>query len=138
MDCEPEVGYLGDPILEEDVGHFEVPVDDPLGGEVEEALVDVGDDALEAGVVEGAGLLDPGLQVALVAELGDDVAVAVAGENLQAPQDVGVVQLLQHRDLGVEQLLELLGFEGVQLNDFDGNLFLWVKAVVRVWRSVAL
>ena len=69
-------------------------MDDALGGEVEEALVDVGDDALEAGVVEGAGLLDPGLQVALVAELGDDVAVAVAGENLQAPEDVGVVQLL--------------------------------------------
>ena len=91
MDCEPEVGYFGDPVLEEDVGHFEVPVYDPLGGEVEEALVDVRDDALEAGAIEGAGLLDLSLQVALIAELGDDVAVAVAGENFQAPQDVGVV-----------------------------------------------
>ena len=69
-------------------------MDNPLRREVQETLVDIGYHALDAGVVKGAGLLDLGLQVALVAELGDDIAVAVAGENLQAPEDVGVVQLL--------------------------------------------
>lgn len=39
--------------------------------------------------------LDFVLQVALVAKLGDDIAVSIAGEDFKAAQDIGVVHLFE-------------------------------------------
>ena len=49
-------------------------------------------------LVEVSLLPESGFEVALVAEFGDDVAVAVAGEDLEAFEDIGVAQLLQDID----------------------------------------
>ena len=40
--------------------------------------------------------LDPALQVALVAQFGDDIAVSIAGEDLVASQHVGVVHFFEY------------------------------------------
>ena len=45
---------------------------------------------------ETLAALEFGLKVALVAEFCDDVAVAVAGEDLMALEDVGVTDLLEY------------------------------------------
>lgn len=87
---EAEVGDLGLAVVDEDVGYLQVAVDHAFLGEVEQALEDVPD------VGEGLGFAeDPlgaqfALEVSFVAEFGDDVAVAVAGEDLVAAEDVGV------------------------------------------------
>ena len=87
---EPEVGYLGLGVVHKDVGNFEVSVDDVLFGEVLQSFEDVLDDGGCLVLVKVPFLAETGLEVALVAELGDDVAVAVAGEDLEAAEDVGV------------------------------------------------
>ncbi len=68
-----------------------------------------------------ASLLDLALKVPLVAELGDDVAIAVAGEDLEALEHVGVAELLEDVDLREEQFLQLLALEGLELDDLDGH-----------------
>jgi hypothetical protein len=87
---EPKVGYFGLGVVHEDVGNFEVPVDDILLREVLQSFEDVLDDGGRLVLVEVPFLAQTGLEVSLVAELGDDVAVAVAGEDLEAAQDVGM------------------------------------------------
>ena len=62
-----------------------------------------------------------GLQVALVAEFSDDVAVAIAGEDLVALEDVGMIQFFKNLNFGEEELLQFPAFEGIELYYFDGN-----------------
>jgi hypothetical protein len=102
---ESKVCDLGYSVVSEDVGNFEISVDDILRGEVLQPPEDVGNDAGGLPLLEPGFLLDLGLEVALVAQLGDDVAVAIAGEDLEAAQDVGMVHFLEHFDLGEEELL---------------------------------
>ena len=52
--------------------------------------------------------LDFRLEIALIAQLSDDVAVVVASEDFQTFQDVGVVDLLQDLDLGKQQFFQFL------------------------------
>ena len=61
------------------------------------------------------------LKISFVAQFGDDIAVSIAGKHLVAPEYIGMVELLQDFDLREEQLLELLAFEAVQLDDLDSH-----------------
>jgi hypothetical protein len=72
------------------------------------------------------------LKVTFSAELGDDIAVAVAGENLEAFEDIGVAQLFEDIDLREEQLLQLFAFERLKLHDLDGDDFICVRGKVLV------
>lgn len=56
-----------------------------------------------------------------VAELSDDVAVAVASEYFVAFQHIGVIQLFQDIDFGEEQFFQLFAFEGFELDYLDGH-----------------
>ena len=60
-------------------------------------------------------------QVALVAKLGDDVAVAVAGEDLEAAEDTGMAEFLEDVDFGEKELFQFFALEGLELNNFDGD-----------------
>ena len=95
---KPEIGDFGLGVVDEDVGDFEVAVDDVFFGQVEQPLEDIFDDGGSFVLVEVALLSESGFEVPLVAEFGDDVAVAVAGEDLEAFEDIGVAQLLQDID----------------------------------------
>ena len=64
---ESEVCDFSDAVLEEYVGNLEVPVDDTLGGEVLESLIDVVDCVSNFGLFESEYLLELALEVALVA-----------------------------------------------------------------------
>ena len=93
-----EIGYLGLSVIDEDIGDFEVTVDDVFLGQIEQSLEDIFDDGGSSVLVEVSLLPESGFEVALVAEFGDDVAVAIAGEDLEAFEDIGVAQLLQDID----------------------------------------
>jgi hypothetical protein len=106
--------------VEEDVGDFEVAMDDVLFRKILKSLEDVPDDGFGLVLVEVSFLAESGLEVALAAEFGDDVAVAVAGEYLVAFEDVGVVQLFEDVDLGEEEFLEFLALQRLELDYLDG------------------
>ena len=93
-----EIGYLGLGVVDKDVGHLEVTVNDIFLGQVEQPFENIFDDGGGSVLVEVALLAESGFEVALVAELSDDVAVAVAGEDFEAFEDIGVAQLLQNVD----------------------------------------
>ncbi len=99
VECKAKVCDFGHSLVDEDVGNFEITVDNIFGGKVLEAFVDVGDNVVDFPLLELVLFLDPPLEVSLVAQLGDDVAVSIAGEDLEAVEHVGVVHLLEHFDL---------------------------------------
>ena len=120
---EPEIGNFGLGVVDEDVGDFEVAMDDVFFGQVEQPLEDIFDDGGSFVLVEVALLSESGFEVPLVAEFGDDVAVAVAGEDLEAFEDIGVAQLLEDVDFREKKLLKFFAFEGLELDDLDGYDF---------------
>lgn len=91
--------------MNENIGNFDVSVDDLVFIEVDESLEDVPDVSLCLSLRKILLFSEFGLQIALVAELGDDVAIAVAGKDVKAPKHARMVQLLQHVDLREKQFL---------------------------------
>ena len=69
--------------MHEHVGHLEVAMYDVLLGEVVQSLEDIPDNGLGLELVEVTVLAQSGLEVALVAQLRDDVAVTVTCEHLE-------------------------------------------------------
>jgi hypothetical protein len=128
---ESEVGDLGSAVVQEDIGSLEVAVRDAHLPQVLEAQVDVEHELGEFCVGKTLAL-EAFLEVALAAELRDDVAVAVGEEGLVEPDHVGVTHLLQDADLLEDELLEVLGLERVQRDDLDGHGLFWVGQGVRV------
>ena len=118
-----EIGYLGLSVIDEDIGDFEVTVDDVFLGQIEQSLEDIFDDGGSSVLVEVSLLPESGFEVALVAEFGDDVAVAIAGEDLEAFEDIGVAQLLQDVDFREKEFLKFFALEGLEFYDLDGNDF---------------
>ena len=98
--------------MQEYVCDLQITVDHVLLGQVKQSLEDVLDDGLGPILVEVLLFPQPRLEVPFVAELSDDVAVAVAGEHLVALEHIGMVELLQHVNLREEQFLKLLALEG--------------------------
>lgn len=98
--------------MQEYVCDLQITVDHVLLRQVKQSLEDVLDDGLGPILVEVLLFPEPRLEVPFVAELSDDVAVAVAGEHLIALEHIGMVELLQHVNLREEQFLKLLALEG--------------------------
>lgn len=107
MDCEAEVRDLGDAVVHEDVGNLQVAMNNPLRGEIAETAEDVGGDAPDLSLLETLPAPpEERLEIALVAELSNQIAVAVAAEDFEAAQHVGVVELPEDLDLGVQQFFK--------------------------------
>lgn len=85
--------------MEEDVGYFEIPVDDILLREIFKSLEDIPDDGFRPMFVHPPLFPQARLQISLVAELGDYIAVSVAREDFEASEDIGMVQLFEYIDL---------------------------------------
>lgn len=94
--CEPEICDFGLAVVDEDVGDFEIAMDDVIIGQIDEASENVADVCFCFEFFHGFFGSQFGLQIALVAQLGDNVAVAIAGEDFVALQHVGMLQFLQN------------------------------------------
>ena len=127
-----KISNFGLSFVEEDIGYLEIPVDDILLWEISESLEDIPDDWFCPLLVHFALFPESWLEISLVAELGDYVAVSVAREDFEASEDIGVVQLFEYVDLWEEQFFEFFAFEGLQLYDFDGDHFVSVTCWVLV------
>jgi len=120
FDGESEVGYfelLG--VGDEDIGRFEVSVDDIFPGEVEVACEDLLDE-LE-GFSFGEAFFEGFVEVG-VAEFGDDVGVVFGGVDFVEGEDVGErFEFLEDLDLALEEDFIDLVFEHAEVDDFDGD-----------------
>lgn len=81
---EPEVGNFRYAVLEEDVRDFDVTVDDVLLGQVTQSLIDLVDELARLRLMHGSLGPHLGFHVTAIAQLGDDVAVVGAREDLHA------------------------------------------------------
>ena len=107
-------------------------MDDIFISQVEEPLENIGDEGVSPTLIHLAVLSESSFEVTITAEFGDDVAVTVAGEYLEAFEDIRVVKALEYIDFGVEQFLELLALQGLQFDYFDCYDFVWVGGAVLV------
>ena len=130
-DAKTEISYFGCPVLHhEDVGRFQVPVDDPLLLELEVALDDLLHEGDNLSFLEG--LFDGFAEIG-VAEFGDEVGVVFGGEDVVEGEDVGqVLELLEDVDFGVEEGAVDLVFELLEVDDFDGDGLVWIGGRVLV------
>jgi hypothetical protein len=67
-------------------------------------------------------LLEEVLEVALVAELSDDVAIVGSAEDIVALEDVGVVELLECVYLALQHLFLGLALDGPDVDHFHCHL----------------
>lgn len=120
---ETEIGDLADSLMEEHVGHFEVPMH---GINLVEALEAV-DDLLEesGGLVLGQPvlLLEVFLEIPAVAVLHDDDHALLRLEVVDIPDHILILALLEHADLSLHEFLEFGGLNHQLLGDhLDCNL----------------
>lgn len=78
-------------------------MDNVLFCEVIQSFKDILDDGFSPILIEISFLPESGLEVSLITEFGDDVAIPVAGEDLIAFEDVGVAELFEYIDLREKQ-----------------------------------
>lgn len=64
------------------------------------------------------------LQISLVAELSDDVAIISSAENVMALEHIGVVQFLEGFDLTLQHTLLWFPLNSSNVDYLDGYFFL--------------
>jgi hypothetical protein len=73
------------------IGHLQVSVDHVLLSEIVKTLEDVPDDGLGLVLIKIALFPESGLEIALVAEFCNDIAIPIAGEDLIAFENIDVI-----------------------------------------------
>jgi hypothetical protein len=96
MQGEPEICNFGHSVMHEYIRNFHIAMYNILPGNVLKSLVDIGDNVPDCGFLHPLSVPELAFEIALVAEFGDNVAVAVAGEDFEASEDVGVVHLFEY------------------------------------------
>ena len=119
---EAKVSNFGDLVLEQDVGGLEVSVEKARLGDDSEAADDVSEDGDGLAFGQLLPLLEQVLQVALVAELSDNVAIIDSAVDVVTFHDIGVVEFFKCVDLSLEHLFSGAVAQGFQVDDLDGHL----------------
>jgi hypothetical protein len=86
-----EICYFGLSVMNEYVRYFDIPMDDTVLRHIEKPFEDGLDVGFGLGLAHKLGLLQLRLQVPLVANFSNYVAVAIAGEDLVAVEYVGML-----------------------------------------------
>lgn len=89
---KPKIRNLEHPFLDEDVGRFDIPMDDVAIGEVLESLEELTHQGPYFFLRQRTTFLEGFLQAASLTELGDEVAVVGTFEDLHATDHVRMVQ----------------------------------------------
>ncbi len=122
--AESEVSNSGSIVGEEDVGSFEVSMDDEFVLDGEIAVSDISGNAECLELVEASLLLDVLLEISILAVLSHDIDVVLGHEYFDGPEDVGVVEGSQGVDLVIQQVFFDFTLNLRQLQHLDGNGFL--------------
>lgn len=99
-------------------------MDDIFFCKVIKSLEDVLDDWLSPVLIKVPFFPQPGFEIASIAQLCDDIAIPIAGKDLVALEDVGVIELFEDVNLREEELFKLLALQGLEFNDLYGYNFI--------------
>lgn len=94
--------------------------------EVEESSEDALEDYLSLGLLEWSSGGDAILEVALIAEFGDDVAVIDSAVDIEAVDEVGMLEFFEDLNFYVELFLHKLWLFVAQVDHLYGHLLLGV------------
>lgn len=119
-----EVGNFDRFVPEEDVGRFEVAMEETMFCDMQETHEDLSDEGESFFFRQFVSLFEQVLQISLVAELSDDVAIVSSTENVVALEHVGVVEFLEGFDLTLQHTLLWLSLNCSDVDNLDGYFFL--------------
>jgi hypothetical protein len=92
MYCKPKIRNLEHPLLDEHIGGLDIPVHDVATGEVLESLEELTHQGPYFFLGQRTTFLEGFLQAATLTELGDEVTVVGAFEDLHTTDDMRMVQ----------------------------------------------
>ena len=122
---EPEVSYFGHVATKEHIGCLDVSMDDLLVEKILESLVELKDDLVcLLDWLQGSPLGNEALEGAPVAQLSDYITVVIRCQDFITLENVDLVQALEDLDLRGQQVGEILGPEGRQVDYLDGHHFI--------------
>lgn len=124
---ESEISNFGNAIAHEDVSHFKIPVNNPHFVEILQARKGFVYDFSSLWLVKRPSFSNHALQVAVIAEISDDVTVVFTGEYLNAVEDVGVFKRLQDFALGLQQLDEGRSLHPLHFHNLDCAYLVWIE-----------
>lgn len=121
---ETKIAELCDSLFEENVGRFDVPVDDlSLEKDIVAAheVAHEGDGFVFTDALGDSELVEVSLEVAVLAELQNDIEMLSAAEAVMHLDDEGRGDGLESSDFALDLLLDVVG-EFVDVDDLDGHL----------------
>ena len=104
--AEAEIGDFGDSIVPEDIGQFQIPVEDLIFVEVVETVDALAENLNGLLLGEEPSFLDVGIEITFVAKLEDEVVVIAGFLHIVQFDDVVAFAALEDFDLALEELFE--------------------------------
>ena len=135
---EPEVGDDSVAFAHEDVGEFEVSVEESSFTHFDESTDDVFEEFEGLRFGNFAFLFDEFAEISLIAELSDDVTMWRFANNIEAFEDVGMIEGGEGLDFAVEHFPADGILDAFHIDGFDGNGLVWIKNEVLVRSLVPL
>ena len=89
-----KISNFGFSIVHKNVSDFQIPMDDILFSQIQKAFKDILDDWFDCLFSKMMPPPEFGLQITFVAQLCDNVAVAIACEYLKTSEYIGMVEFL--------------------------------------------
>jgi hypothetical protein len=120
---EPEISNLRTAIVDQYIAGLDVSVNYSLLVEITKAICNLTDIFYYFGLDKPLLGSQFARKVALVAELGHDVAVLLAHEDLMALENIRVVELFEKGEFVLPELREFVGVDACEFDDFDGIEF---------------
>jgi hypothetical protein len=121
-------------IVDKNISWLEIPMSYSLLSQILHPIVKVKYDVAQLLFTDGDFAFYSIFETALVAEFGNYVTVSLRKQCLMELQDVGVVHQLQNSYLFEDECFEMLGFELIQRDEFNGQDFFFVRLDLRVFR----
>ena len=118
---KPKVSNLGNSVAQEYISYLQISVNYLVVAQILHGREYLIDEFACLHLRERSPVPDSALEVPLVAKLGDNVAVIIAGKHLDAVENVGMLEGFQDVYLGVEELYEGGALHRGQLDDLDGR-----------------
>jgi hypothetical protein len=118
---EPEVGDDGVSFVHEDVGEFEVSMKESSFAHFDESTDDIFEDFEGLRFGHSAFFFYEFAEISLITELSDDVTVGRFANNIEAFEDVGMIEGGEGLDFAVEHFAADGIFDAFHIDGLDGD-----------------
>jgi hypothetical protein len=93
--------------------------------QVDQSIIHIFDDGIGLCLVKYLFEFESILEIALVTQFCNDVAVAIGSEDFETFKHAGMVEFFEDFDFLEKELLKFFGLERIQFDDLDSDDFVW-------------